>query len=184
MQIVCPNCSTAYEIPDAAFGGRARKLRCENCGTQWRAGPPLVPTALIEGPAAPPEPVRVFGKPADAEARVEFDQAMERETLEHGHTAAPAPVAPPASAPPAPAPGAETPAPDVPEAKPDAPEAAPAAGEGEDPFINLVMAARNRSIEFEPEPPQPGRRLSSPVLIGILLVLFVGAVAFLLLRAR
>ncbi len=83
MQIVCPNCSTAYEIPDAVFGGRARKLRCEQCGTQWRAGPPDA-EAPQGGGALPPEPEagRVFGKPVDARAKAEFQQAMARE----GHT--------------------------------------------------------------------------------------------------
>src|ERR1700722_20411700 len=89
MQIQCPNCTTAYEIPDAVFGGRARKLRCENCGTQWRAGPPgadVTPQDVVPpGPAAgesslPPVPEgRRFGKPADAAADAEFRKALERE---------------------------------------------------------------------------------------------------------
>lgn len=167
MQIVCPNCSTAYEIPDAAFGGRSRKLRCESCGTQWRAGPPGADSApagsAAPGPAAdngaPPAPTqaRVFGKPADAAAQAEFQQAVNREATERAQ-------------------------------QPDRPpeQAADEAGQdADDPFINLVMAARSRAIEFEPEtPPEPIVRISSRVLVGTLLTLFVVAVGFLIFRGR
>jgi predicted Zn finger-like uncharacterized protein len=165
MQILCPNCSTAYEIPDAVFGGRARKLRCENCGTQWRAGPPgaeSAPEDAAQAPAALPEtpppapPGRRFGKPVDAAAEAEFQQAMNRERQ------APAPAAQP----------------------PQFVAADPAA-DAEDPFINLVLAARSRAIEFEPEPPpEPRFKISSPALVGSLLTLFVLSVGFLLFHAR
>lgn len=164
MQIVCPNCTTAYEVPDAVFGGRVRKLRCEHCGTQWRAGPPVADTAPAVAPAPPapaapasPEDVmppaleagRMFGKPADAKAQAEFRQAMDREMQPAGQ--------------PAPAPQADA----------------------EDPFINLVMAARSRTIEFEPEPPpEPRIRITSPAVIGTLLTLFVLSFAFMLLAHR
>ena len=162
MQILCPNCSTAYEIPDAVFGGRARKLRCENCGTQWRAGPPggeaapedaVQPAPEQTPPPAPPG--RRFGKPVDAAAEAEFQQAMNRER--------------------------QTPAP----ATPAEFVAADPVADAEDPFINLVLAARSRAIEFEPEPPpEPRFKISSPVLVGALLILFVLSVGFLLFHAR
>ena len=158
MQIVCPNCTTTYEIPDAVFGGRARKLRCETCGTQWRAGPPgaeatIDAIVLPPEPAPPPIPGRVFGKPVDASLQAEIREAMDRER--------------------------QTPAVPVQPEPADAP--ADATADSEDPFINLVLAARSRAIEFEPEPPpEPRFKLSGPVLIGTLLVLFVAAVAFLL----
>ena len=51
--------------------------------------------------------------------------------------------------------------------------------------INLVLAARSRAIEFEPEPPpEPRFKISSPVLVGALLILFVLSVGFLLFHAR
>jgi predicted Zn finger-like uncharacterized protein len=94
MQIVCPNCATAYEIPDAVFGGRARKLRCENCGTQWRAGPPGGEAGPEEAGQTvdnslppPPETRRVFGKPVDAAAEAEFQEAMDREAMERAAVA-------------------------------------------------------------------------------------------------
>jgi predicted Zn finger-like uncharacterized protein len=160
MQIVCPNCSTAYEIPDAVFGGRARKLRCETCGTQWRAGPPGVEPAadpVVADPGLAPEVRRVFGKPIDATAEAEFQQAMDREAIERAAQAS----------------------------GPVKPAAADLSNDSEDPFINLVMAARSRSIEFEPEPPpEPRFKISSPALVGTLLTLFVLSVGFLLLHAR
>lgn len=167
MQIVCPNCTTAYEVPDSVFGGKARKLRCEHCGTQWRAGPPDAESAPAEAeapqpaPSAWPEDVippaleagRVFGKPADARAQAEFRQAMDRETQPAGQ---PAPFL-----------------------------AADPQADAEDPFINLVMAARSRAIEFEPEPPPAPRvRITSPALVGSLLTLFVLSFAFMLLAHR
>lgn len=166
MQILCPNCSTAYEIPDAVFGGRARKLRCENCGTQWRAGPPggeSAPDDAAQAHAPLPEtappapPGRRFGKPVDAEADAEFRQAMDRERQ------APTPHA----------------------AQPPQFVAADPVADAEDPFINLVLAARSRAIEFEPEPPpEPRFKISSPALVGALLTLFVLSVGFLLFHAR
>jgi predicted Zn finger-like uncharacterized protein len=167
MQIVCPNCSTAYEIPDAVFGGRPRKLRCENCGTQWRAGPAgdeAQPGAAADAGGQPgalppaPEAGRVFGKSADAKARAEFQQAMDRERQTT-----------------------------VPQEQTIAADAAAndGASEADDSFINLVMAARSRAIEFEPEPPpEPRFKLSGPLLIGGLLVLFVLSVGFLLLHVH
>lgn len=168
MQIVCPNCATAYEIPDSVFNGRARKLRCENCGTQWRAGPPgaegLEPASPQAPPPAAPEAGRVFGKPVDAAARAEFEQAMGREAQEHSPN------------------GGNGGNGNTPQPPPSPSE--DASNEADDPFINLVMAARSRSIEFEPEPPPPPRRISSPILVGGLLAAFVIVVAYLLLHAR
>lgn len=172
MQIECPNCATAYEIPDAVFGGRPRKLRCENCGTQWRAGPPGA-EAAPQAPAPVADPVaenglppvpearRVFGKPIDAAAQAEFQEARDREAMERAAAAH----------------AVESGAAPTPPASGDA--------DSEDPFISLVMAARSRSIEFEPEPPpEPRFKISSPALVGTLVTLFVLSVGFLLLHLR
>lgn len=45
MQIVCPNCTTAYDVPAAKFGGAGRSVRCARCRTVWVA-------------TAAPEPVK------------------------------------------------------------------------------------------------------------------------------
>jgi predicted Zn finger-like uncharacterized protein len=154
MQILCPNCSTAYEIPDAVFGGRARKLRCENCGAQWRAGPPgaePAPADETQAPGLPPEPApRHFGKPVDAEADAEFRQAMDRERQ------TPTP-------PPAPGPAAEAEDPFI--------------------NLVMAARSRAIEFEPEP-PPEPRFKISSPALVGSLLTLFVLSVGFLLFHAR
>lgn len=36
MRLTCPNCSTEYDVPDAALGARRRKLRCGLCAHEWR----------------------------------------------------------------------------------------------------------------------------------------------------
>lgn len=58
MRISCPNCSTEYEVPDAALAGRSRKLRCGHCGTQWPAAAPALAFATAPTAGLPvPEPV-------------------------------------------------------------------------------------------------------------------------------
>jgi predicted Zn finger-like uncharacterized protein len=39
MQIVCPNCKTAYQIADTAIGAKGRAVRCMRCQTLWQAVP-------------------------------------------------------------------------------------------------------------------------------------------------
>jgi len=184
MQIVCPNCSTAYEVPDQVFAGRARRLRCEQCGHQWRAGPPgspppAWPEFVVEGSdvfeAPNSHPQGGFSPPQDAAPAFE------------------APPEPPvlAEPPPAAAPEPEY----VPEHVPESELQPQATGwykdrsympaevddGSDDPFINLVQAARLRRLETEPEPlPQPSLRTSNPVFFGALVVLFV--VAFLVME--
>src|SRR5262245_9530803 len=53
MQIVCPNCTTAYDVPAAKFGGAGRSVRCARCRTVWVA-------------TAAPEPVKKVAAPAVA----------------------------------------------------------------------------------------------------------------------
>lgn len=58
MRLACPNCATAYEIPDRVLGTGMRKLRCARCGTEWAS--PALPaepaTSPTKGEAAPPLP--------------------------------------------------------------------------------------------------------------------------------
>ena len=42
MQIVCPNCTTSYQIADAAIGANGRSVRCVRCQTVWLAVPPAI----------------------------------------------------------------------------------------------------------------------------------------------
>jgi predicted Zn finger-like uncharacterized protein len=58
MRLICPHCSTEYDVPDAALAAGGRRLRCDRCGHQWRQ----------EGPgAAPPD---VAPEPAPAEPEI------------------------------------------------------------------------------------------------------------------
>ena len=38
MKITCPDCSTSYEVSDAALGPSGRSVKCARCGTRWHAG--------------------------------------------------------------------------------------------------------------------------------------------------
>ena len=61
MQIVCPNCTTSYQIADAAIGVNGRSVRCTRCRTVWHAAPPAM--AVHGGsaePDAPDETVAAF----------------------------------------------------------------------------------------------------------------------------
>ncbi|HUM09116.1 MAG TPA: zinc-ribbon domain-containing protein [Acidocella sp.] len=186
MQIICPNCSTSYEVPDAVFGGRPRKLRCVQCGHQWRAGPaePAVewtaptPSAPAETPAAPTpapwpadrsepgqqaepanqfllSPEQRFGQAVEHHAPTEFERAAHAE-------------------------------PQTEQAEGEQvedkvlgidPGTTPAERDG---FYDLVIAARNKAVEYEPDPPPPPRfPVTSPLFLGMLVVLFLLGLALL-----
>jgi predicted Zn finger-like uncharacterized protein len=181
MQIVCPNCSTVYEVPDEVFAGRMRRLRCEQCGHQWRAGP-------AENPA-PAWPDATDGGAGMAEAPAP-------ETPEPPHQPPAAPEINPAA--PEPPPSQTEPSAEPPHGAPEPPPAGTVPDwraahvdyeyrevdeGGNDPFIHLVHAARSRQLETEPElPPPPLLRTTSPVFFGALVVAFV--VAFLVMEFR
>jgi predicted Zn finger-like uncharacterized protein len=139
MRIVCPHCSTTYEVPDAVFGGRPRKLRCVQCGYQWRSGPPngaehhpYPPSA----PDAPPAPAPT----APAQQAQELPQPDE--------TAAATGPQPPRY---------------VLGIDPGTPV------EGHAGFYDLVIAARNNALELEPEPPPPPKLRASSVAFTVIL---------------
>jgi predicted Zn finger-like uncharacterized protein len=43
MQIVCPNCTTPYQVAPSAIGEGGRSVRCVRCRTVWFAPPPPIP---------------------------------------------------------------------------------------------------------------------------------------------
>lgn len=61
MQIVCPNCTTSYQIADTAVGANGRSVRCVRCQSVWHVAP-LVPEPQLEmaEAAASDEPVAAF----------------------------------------------------------------------------------------------------------------------------
>lgn len=61
MKIVCPGCTTAYNLPEGAIPAQGRVVRCKKCGTSWHA--------MAEPPVA-----RVDEHALDAD----WNRAMER----------------------------------------------------------------------------------------------------------
>lgn len=72
MRIVCPQCHTAYDVPDRLLTASARPLRCSACGHGWVLAPPepdpqppiplapapKLPAQVKDAASADPRPVR------------------------------------------------------------------------------------------------------------------------------
>jgi predicted Zn finger-like uncharacterized protein len=102
MQIVCPNCTTPYQIADAAIGANGRSVRCVRCQTVWRAAPPVFATlpAFAPDPAGD-EPDAAFqaavaeepaeaAAPGDPPAEPALDDLIGANTLDEAADTAPA----------------------------------------------------------------------------------------------
>jgi predicted Zn finger-like uncharacterized protein len=75
MQIVCPNCTTAYDVQPAALGASGRSVRCVRCRSTWFASPHPEPAEAKAVPA-PPEPAMERSAPANSEPpQAEGDEA-------------------------------------------------------------------------------------------------------------
>src|SRR5262245_48847695 len=48
MKIVCPTCTTSYDVGAAALGERGRSVRCVRCRTVWFATPSDEPAVVEE----------------------------------------------------------------------------------------------------------------------------------------
>ena len=55
MLIVCPDCSTSYQVEAASLGESGRSVRCAHCQTEWFAEAPKA-LMVLEGTAAYEEP--------------------------------------------------------------------------------------------------------------------------------
>jgi predicted Zn finger-like uncharacterized protein len=55
MLIVCPNCTTSYQIDDASVGPAGRMVRCARCKTTWFASAPNPVDAFVDGVIAEAE---------------------------------------------------------------------------------------------------------------------------------
>jgi predicted Zn finger-like uncharacterized protein len=67
MLIVCPNCSTSYEVKTEAIGDAGRTVRCSRCRTEWFATAPLIEAVDVATPAAsspPPSAAPAVDRPA------------------------------------------------------------------------------------------------------------------------
>jgi predicted Zn finger-like uncharacterized protein len=69
MLIVCPSCTTSYEIGTAALGANGRSVRCAHCKNTWFAAPAEVPATAdaewtLPDPAAAPLPPSAPAEPS------------------------------------------------------------------------------------------------------------------------
>jgi predicted Zn finger-like uncharacterized protein len=158
MRLLCPNCSTVYEVPDAALAGRSRKLQCAQCGTGWRSEPLSPDLAQSSDFAAAREAV--------GESRAPEPAGMQVADLEPASGAADE-IDPIQGLPMFLTSGG-----DDDEAPPHQP------GQG-DSFADLVHAARNNAVEYEPEKhkPPPAVKISNlPLVLALVLALAAGLV--------
>jgi len=77
MQIVCPNCTTAYDVPAAKFGGEGRSVRCARCRTVWVATAAPEPVKKAAPAAAMVAAAEPRGAASNAPPAEEFPEAGE-----------------------------------------------------------------------------------------------------------
>src|SRR5262245_28903409 len=66
MLIVCPSCSTGYQIGPTALGPARRTVRCSHCKNTWFASPESMLEQAEPAAAAPPAALRVPAPPPKA----------------------------------------------------------------------------------------------------------------------
>ena len=66
MLIVCPSCSTGYQIGPTALGPGGRAVRCSQCRNTWFASPESMLEEAVPAAAAPPAAVRAPAPPPKA----------------------------------------------------------------------------------------------------------------------
>jgi predicted Zn finger-like uncharacterized protein len=163
MRLSCPACQTEYEVPDAALAGRARTLRCANCGHQWQSAPAFPPDPL---PPPPQLPLRsVYNDPvAELPTLPPLPPA-----LASSRTSAPVSFVPEPVAGPTAVSKRKFPIPDTP---------IDGARERLEPAAPPLKYA-NRGYQFENERPrQRGQQGANPILISILILLIVAAMVW------
>jgi predicted Zn finger-like uncharacterized protein len=160
MHIVCPHCSTGYDLDWDALGLDGRKVRCARCGVEWHASPVFADETPYA--ALPPD--------MDAEIVAAFSDALLDEDGEpRDRTVRPEPPRvrrspPPEAQPPAPVP---------------APAAAPVPAAPKPVIIAGVSAGFERVAKARPAKPvrrrAPGRplreRLGVPAMALVVLTL-------------
>ncbi len=78
MLIVCPSCSTGYEVNAEAIGNSGRTVRCSFCRKQWfETAPSIEAVGIVAGPQFAPPPTMAPSAPSDDEAEIRAsDQPM------------------------------------------------------------------------------------------------------------
>jgi len=69
MQIICPHCTTFYDVDPSKFGAAGRNVRCARCGETWLAKPESA--AAMAGPDSFEEIDEGWGLAAETPARAE-----------------------------------------------------------------------------------------------------------------
>jgi predicted Zn finger-like uncharacterized protein len=176
MLIVCPSCSTGYQVGPTALGPAGRSVRCSQCKNTWFASPESMLEEAVPAAAAPPAAVRAPAPPPKAPPpppEEEFDIATASEfsvegvvPLDDGTTGEAGKVLAAVDAPPL-VPGDET-------------ETAEASGSKFDPGaredIETIAARRARHAQAERKARRTPlqRLLSLPMLIVALAVILLG----------
>jgi predicted Zn finger-like uncharacterized protein len=74
--IVCPHCTTRYQVPSDTVGPKGRQVACAHCGKAWQAFAEKI--IEVAAPAPLPAPRMVKAPPKEPEDRM-FDAASEAE---------------------------------------------------------------------------------------------------------
>lgn len=171
MRLLCPNCSAVYEVPDAALAGRSRKLQCAQCGTSWRSEPLSPDLAQLPDFAAAREAAGETQAPEHAGMQMADAQIVEAQMPE----ARMADMEPASGGV-----GEVDPTLGLPmfltSGGDDGEAALHQPGQG-DSFADLVHAARNNAVEYEPEQqkPPPAVKISNlPLVLALVLLLMAG----------
>ena len=175
MRLLCPNCSAVYEVPDAALAGRSRKLQCARCGTGWRSEVLAPDLAGVLDFAAARETAGETQTAVYADAQQAGGQFVDAQFTDAQLADVPLAEAGAVSEP-----VIETdPALGLPMFLTSGGDdgAAPVHQPGQgDSFADLVHAARNNAVEYEPEkqPPPPVKISNLPLVLTLLLLLVAG----------
>jgi predicted Zn finger-like uncharacterized protein len=176
MLIVCPSCSTGYQVGPTALGPAGRSVRCSHCKNTWFASPQSMLEEAVPAAASPPAAVRAPAPPPKAPPpppEEEFDIATASEfsvegvvPLDDGTTGEAGKVLAAVDAPPL-APGDETET-----AEPSGSKFDPGARED----IETIAARRARHAQAERKARRTPlqRLLSLPTLIVALAVILLG----------
>lgn len=170
MRLLCPNCSAVYEVPDAALAGRSRKLQCARCGTGWRSEVLAPDLAGVSDFAAARETAgetqaAVYGDAQFTDVQLAIAPLADVPLAEAGAVSEPVIETDPALGLPM----------FLTSGGDDGAAPVHQPGQG-DSFADLVHAARNNAVEYEPEkqPPPPVKISNLPLVLTLLLLLVAG----------
>ncbi|MFL5029806.1 MAG: zinc-ribbon domain-containing protein [Xanthobacteraceae bacterium] len=88
MQIICPSCTTTYDLAPTALGGNGRSVRCTRCRNVWFATPTAEPVeasvAAVEGDSSvPQDPMADEALSQEGTPSGEFEWSLEQTPVEN-----------------------------------------------------------------------------------------------------